>query len=103
MEQNLRFELGWVVAALLAVAALMPLPLIMGGAATPGQPVLVIAPPWKGGADAIIAASNGTGIGPFSGGAIGVAVFEDLSSVEAWIVRDAGPLLRLCGGSGTLI
>ncbi len=77
--------------------------LASAGAFTPpraGAPVLVIAPPWSGGAAAILDRAGGREISPMRAPFAVLGVFE--ASVPsrldgAWAVWDAGLLARLCG------
>ncbi len=71
-----------------------------------GDIVLVIAPPWSGGADALVLAAGGRLVGPFSAAFGTLAVFDTappigrLVDLGAWTVRDARSISSICGVSG---
>ncbi|WP_094023590.1 hypothetical protein [Maliponia aquimaris] len=70
-----------------------------------GQPVLVVAPPWAGGAAGVVARAGGRIVGPQVAPLAVFAVFEpplplsDLRRAGSWAVADARRLAALCGGS----
>lgn len=73
----------------------------MGGfsAPAPGTPVLVIAPPWNGGAAAVLARVGGQEISPVRAPFAVMAIVEmpELARAEgAWAVWDATLMARLC-------
>ncbi len=67
-----------------------------------GQPVLVIAAPWHGGAGRAIDAAGGRPLGPVSAPMARMAVSEDaefaarLLGAGAWLVLDASRLAAWC-------
>ncbi|WP_176439069.1 hypothetical protein [Puniceibacterium sediminis] len=67
-----------------------------------GKPVLVVAPPWDGGAAAIVRAVGGVAVGPVAAPFAMFAVFEHKGFAEAalkagaWTLRDAGALSAFC-------
>ena len=68
-----------------------------------GEPVLVVAPPWRGGPEAVVLAAGGTVIGPTQAPLSVLAT--DVSSRElrdagAWFLLDPSKLAFLCA-SGT--
>lgn len=75
----------------------------LGAAPEVGAPVLVIAPPWSGGAGAVIAQAGGRPIGPAAASFGALALFDgaapvaELRALGAWSVRDARAMASLCG------
>ena len=65
-----------------------------------GAPVLVIAPPWSGGAAAVLAQAGGQEIAPVRAPFAVLGVLdrpEDVRQAGAWAVWDAAFLAQLCG------
>jgi hypothetical protein len=66
----------------------------------PGQPVLVVAPPWSGGAAEIVERASGREIYPTRAPLAVMAVFDDPSQLEtagAWLVLDGRRVAAICG------
>lgn len=96
-------------ARLLLAAALVVAPaaaLVASFAGAPGQagqPVLVVAPPWAGGAAGVVTRAGGRVIGPEVAPMAVFAVFDapfplsDLRLAGSWAVADARRLAALCG------
>lgn len=85
------------------IAATMAVALLAAAGAfappRPGQPVLIIAPPWTGGAAAILARSGGREIALQRAPLAILAVMDRPDAAleaGAWAVWDAAHLARLC-------
>jgi hypothetical protein len=68
-----------------------------------GEPVLVLAPPWNGGASAIVADAGGRVIGPTQAPFAVLAVFDAVKSMDtlrldgSWGVFDGRRIALACG------
>lgn len=79
-------------------------PAVMLTSATPvlGQPVLVVAPPWSGGAAAVIARADGLPIGPEGAPFASLSANTDpayvtqLQTAGAWLVLDGSVIAEIC-------
>ena len=72
-----------------------------------GIPVLIVAPPWSGGAEALALATGARPLGPVRAPFGALAVYDGpvpvarLRALGAWAVRDARRVGALCGDSQT--
>lgn len=95
---------GLLLCAALAVALLASLALPLAGhPPVPGAPVLVIAPLWSGGAEALVRQAGGQPLGPVTApfavlaGFPGRIPMERLRRLGAWAVSDGRVLASICG------
>lgn len=89
-------------ALVIAVLAIVALPI----AAHPpvrGSPVLVVAPPWSAGAEALVRKAGGQPLGPITAPFAVLADFPDTIPVDGlrqlgvWAVSDGRALAAICG------
>lgn len=89
--------------ALFAAPAAAVIVSFAGAPGQAGQPVLVVAPPWSGGAAAVVARAGGRIIGPEVTPMAVFAVFDaplplaDLRRFGSWAVADGRRLAAICG------
>ncbi|NNK79801.1 MAG: hypothetical protein HKP40_13945 [Litoreibacter sp.] len=80
-----------------------PFLLLVSSEPRPGSPVLVLAPPWTGGASAVVQEAGLREIGPERAILAALADYERvedlglLSSAGAWFVIDGEHIASLCG------
>lgn len=71
----------------------------------PGQPVLVVAPPWNGGAEAVVAEAGGAVVGPTRAPLAVLAAgasFEAFMQSGAWFLVNPDALGFLCVSEDTV-
>lgn len=84
------------------IVLLMPVVMVLADPPREGWPVLVVVPPWQDSV-AIVQQTGGRVVGPIAGSFAILAVGDGadfatrLRKEGAWAVRDAQPVLRLCG------
>lgn len=90
------------IATLVAVQLIIPVVMLTGRPALPGQIALVIVPPWaaSGGAAAVVQAAGGQEVGPRRAPFAVLAVLDAPDSARqhgAWAVLDGRALAQICG------